>query len=47
LKKHPDIKELRIQTKSIDIGIRGNMSDEEILKIIAEGRKILESEKST
>jgi hypothetical protein len=46
LKKHPDIKELRIQTKSIDIAIRGNMSDEEILKVIEEGRKIVESEKS-
>ena len=46
LKKHPDIKELRIQTKSIDIAIRGNMSDEEIRKTIAEGRKMVESEKS-
>jgi hypothetical protein len=46
LKKNSDIKELRIQTKSIDIVIKGNMSDEEILKIIAEGRKIIESEKS-
>lgn len=47
LKKNPDVKELRIQTKSIDIVIERNMSDEEILKIIAEGRKIVESEKST
>ena len=47
LKKHSDIKELRIKTKSIDITIKGNMSDEELLKVVAEGRKIVESEEST
>jgi hypothetical protein len=47
LKKHSDIKELRIKTKSIDITIKGNMSDEEIRKIVAEGRKIVESEESS
>jgi hypothetical protein len=47
LKKRMDIKDLRIKTNSIEITIRGNMSDEEIRKIVAEGRKIVESEKST
>jgi hypothetical protein len=46
LKNHSDIKELRIKTKSIDITIKGNMSDEEVRKVVAEGRKIVESEKS-
>jgi hypothetical protein len=47
LKKHPDIKEIRLKTNSIDIVVKGNMSDEEMRKIVAEGRKIVESEKST
>lgn len=47
LKKHSDIKELRIKTKSIEITVKGSMSDEEIRKIVAEGRKIVEDEKST
>jgi hypothetical protein len=47
LKKQSDIKDLRIKTKSIDITIKGNMSDEEIRKIVEEGRKIVESEKPT
>lgn len=46
LKKDSDITELRIKTKSIDIAIKGSMSNEEILKIIDEGRKIVEAEKS-
>jgi len=46
LKKRSDIKELRIKTKSIDIAIKGNMSDEKILKIVAEGRKMVENEET-
>jgi len=46
LKKHDEIKELSIASDSIEIKIKGNMSDEEIRKIVAEGRKIVESEKS-
>jgi len=46
LKKQSDIKELRIKTKSIDIVVKGNMSDEEIRKIVVEGRKIVENEET-
>lgn len=47
LKERPDMKELRIKTKSLDLVIKGDMSDEEIRRIVAEGRKIVEGEKST
>ena len=46
LKKRPDIKELRIKTKSLDLVIKGDMSDKEIRRIVKEGRKIVEGEKS-
>jgi hypothetical protein len=46
LKKNPDITELRVKTKSIDITIKGSMSNKEIQRIVTEGRKIVESEKS-
>lgn len=45
LKSREDIKDIRLETESLQLVIKGNMSDEDIIKLVKEGRKIVETEK--
>lgn len=42
LRKKPQYKEFNLKTDALEITIKGNMSDKEIVKIVREGRKIVE-----
>lgn len=45
LKKQTKAKNIRIKTDQIDITIKGDMTDEEIVKILTAGRKLIEDKK--
>lgn len=45
LKKRKDIKEIQLKTKSLQLNIKGKMSDEDIIKLVEKAGKIIEKEK--
>lgn len=45
LKDHKDIKDMRLKTESLQLTVKGNMSDEDIIELVKEARKIIEAEK--
>jgi len=45
LKKREDIKDLRLETDSFRLKIKANMSDENIIKLVKEARKIIKNKK--
>lgn len=45
LKDHKDIKDMRLKTESLQLTVKGNMSDEAIIKLVKEARKTIETER--
>jgi len=45
LKDHKEIKDMRLKTESLQLTVKGNMSDEALIKLVKEARKTIEREK--
>ena len=45
LKDHKDIKDMRLKTESLQLTVKGNMSDEALIKLVKEAQKTIEREK--
>jgi len=45
LKGHNEIKEVHLKTESLELTIKANMSDEDIIKLVKKGKEIIETEK--
>jgi len=45
LKDNKDIKDMRLKTDSLQLTVKGNMSDEALIKLVKEARKTIDREK--